>query len=92
MIGKKKAAKMNHRHRRLLLILTLLVMLTVVAVVLSGIFIFNRTTRDYREQILQSTSKLAAEQIDGDKVNGWFENGLDDAYESTARASRAPGR
>lgn len=86
MIGKKKAAKMNHRHRRLLLILTLLVMLTVVAVVLSGIFIFNRTTRDYREQILQSTSKLAAEQIDGDKVNGWFENGLDDAYGSTARA------
>jgi len=82
--SKKKAVYTKNRHRKLLVILTLIVMVTVVAVVSSGIFIFNRTTRDYRERILLNTSKLAAEQINGDKVNSWFEKGVDEDYEKTA--------
>lgn len=85
MKKRKKTGFIKNRHRKLLVLLTLLVMLTVAAIVGSGIYIFNRTTRNYREQILQNTSKLAAEQIDGDKVNGWFENGQDSEYENTAR-------
>lgn len=76
---------MKNRNSRLLIVLALLVMITVSAVVYSGVYIFKNTTREHREQIIIDTSKLAAEQIDGDKVNGWFENGPDEEYKETAR-------
>ena len=80
----KKTAEHRNRHRILMLLLALLVMVTVIAVVLTGMFLFNRTTRSYREQTIINVSKLAAEQIDGDKVDGWLTNGVDDAYMQTA--------
>jgi len=80
----KKTGFVRNRHRKLFAMLSLLILVTVVAVVLSGIYIFNRATRDYRERILLNTSKLAAEQIDGDKVGVWFEKGADEDYDATA--------
>ncbi len=85
MIMKNKTGIIKNRHRKLFVVLTLLILLTVAAVVGSGIYIFNHTTRSYREQILQNTSKLAAEQIDGDRVNDWFKNGVDTEYANTAK-------
>ena len=84
MKAQKKRGYIRNRHLKLLIVLSLLILTTVAAVVVSGIFIFNRTTRDYRERILLSSSKLAAGQIDGDKVDGWFKNGPDSEYESTS--------
>ena len=84
MKAQKKRGYIRNRHLKLLIVLSLLILTTVAAVVVSGIFIFNRTTRDYRERILLSSSKLAAGQIDGDKVDGWFKNEPDSEYESTS--------
>lgn len=69
----------------MMITLVLLVLLTIAAVVLSGVLIFNRTTRDYRETIMINASKLAAEHIDGDKIDVWLEQGADEDYFSTAR-------
>ena len=61
----------------------LAVLLTVTAVVVAGVSIFNNTTRDYREKIIENSSKLAAEQVDGDKIDEWLENGVDQDYKDT---------
>ena len=81
----KTAAQTKNRHAVLMIILALLVMVTVVAVSSTSVVLFNRTTRSYREQIIINTAKLAAEQIDGDKVDGWLQNGADDIYMQTGR-------
>ncbi len=81
----KKTKYVKNRHKKLFIMLSLLIMLTVVAVAVFGIIMFNRTTREYREQILINSSKLAAEQIDGDNINKWFENGIDEEYNATAK-------
>ena len=65
--------------------LALLVMITVAAIVVTSVVIFNRTTRNYREQIIIDVSKLAAGQIDGDLVNGWLNAGADENYLKTGR-------
>ena len=85
MKEKNTNTPVKNRHRLLMLVLALLVMLTVTAVVVTSIVIFNRTTRSYREQIITDVSKLAAEQIDGDLVNGWLNAGADENYMETGR-------
>lgn len=80
----KKTAHVKNRHLLLMLLLALLILLTVAAVVTTSVVILNRTTREHRTQIIENTAKLAATRIDGDLVNGWMENGADEAYESTA--------
>ncbi len=68
----------------MMLLLVLLVLLTVAAVVAASVLILNRTTREHRTMIIESTARLAAAQIDGDKVGLWMQNGKDSAYESTS--------
>ncbi len=68
-----------------MIVLALLIIFTVGAVVFSGLMIFKRTTYDYREQTIINTSMLAAEQIDGDKIDVWLSNGADDEYLETGR-------
>ncbi|MBQ7543215.1 MAG: HD-GYP domain-containing protein [Clostridia bacterium] len=81
----KTSVPPKNRHRILMIILALLVMITVIAVALTSVLIFNRTTRSYREQIIIDVSKLAAEQIDGDRINDWLRDGADDGYMETGR-------
>ncbi len=84
MTREENKAPVKNRHRILMLALGALVMLTVTAVVVTSVFIFNRSTRDQREQIIVNTARLAAEQIDGDRINDWLANGIDADYEATA--------
>lgn len=74
---------MKKRNIILAVIMMLAVLLTVTAVVVAGVSIFNNTTRDYREKIIENSSKLAAEQVDGDKIDEWLENGVDQDYKDT---------
>ena len=76
---------MKKRHLRLIISLALLILITISAVVYSSIIIFNKSTRDNREEIIINVSKLASEQIDGNKVNGWLENGPDESYHNTEK-------
>ena len=66
----------------MLSVLVLIIAFTANIIVSAGLF--SRTTRKYREEIITKTAKLAAEQIDGDKINQWLESGADDAYDNTA--------
>ena len=77
-------APAKHRHLIIMLLLALLMILTVAAIVTTSVIILNRTTREHRTQIIENTAKLAATRIDGDKVNGWLQNGKDEAYKETA--------
>ncbi|MBR4767737.1 MAG: HD-GYP domain-containing protein [Lachnospiraceae bacterium] len=67
-----------------MMLLALLMLLTVGAIVATSVIILNRTTREHRTEIIENTAKLAATQIDGDKVNGWLQNGTDEDHEATA--------
>ena len=83
-MGNKSTVPSKHRHLVLMLLLAFLVLLTVAATVVTSIVILDRTTREHRTQIIEHTARLAAVQIDGDKVEKWMQNGKDEAYESTA--------
>ena len=83
-MGNKSTVPSKHRHLVLMLLLAFLVLLTVAATVVTSIVILDRTTREHRTQIIEHTARLAAVQIDGDKVEKWMQNGKDDAYDSTA--------
>ena len=80
----KGSAGPKHRHLVLMLLLALLMLLTVAAVVVTSVIILNDTTREHRTQIIESTARLAATLVDGDNVDGWLENGEDEAYAATA--------
>ena len=81
----KDKTPLKHRHLLLMILLALLMLLTVGAIVLTSIIILNRTTREHRTQIIENTAKLATTYIDGDKVDGWLENGQDEDYLATAK-------
>ena len=76
---------MKKRHIRLMVALALLILITISAVVYTSVIIFNKSIRENREEIIIDVSKLAAEQIDGDKINGWLKNGPDEKYKNTER-------
>ncbi len=85
MKGEKNTAPVKkNRHVILMVLLALLMLTTVTAVVVVSMIVLDRTTRDHRVHIIENTAKLASELVDGDKVDGWLENGKDEAYESTA--------
>ena len=73
-------------HFRLMILLALLMLFTVAAIVTTSVVILNRTTREHRTEIIEHTAKLATTCIDGDKVDEWLKNGIDDDYKSTAKS------
>ena len=85
MKKEKTTSTSANRHRLLMVALAFLILVTIAAVITSSMIIFNRTTRNYREKIILYASRLAAEQIDGDKVDAWLTNGADDEYVKTGR-------
>lgn len=79
----KQKTPAKNRHGFLMILLGLLILVTIVAVVTTSIVIFNRNVRSYREEIIIGVSKLASEYIDGDKIDGWLQNGADEDYTQT---------
>lgn len=75
----------RNRHRLLTIALIALIVIAVASVIATSVIIFNRTTRELREETIVSTARLAAAQIDGDRVNGWLANGKDAEYAKTAK-------
>lgn len=60
---------MGKRNISLMIILAVLVLVTLTTVVVASVYQFDKNIRETRAQIINSAAKLAAEQIDGDKVN-----------------------
>ncbi len=67
----------------------LVIVFLLVAAFSANIFVstllFNRSTREYREEIISKAAKLAAEQIDADSIDGWLESGTDENYTNTKK-------
>ena len=82
---KQKTRVVKHRHLIFVVIFALLILVAVGSVVYTGYAIFKNTAREYREKIIVDAAKLAAAQVNGDKVNDWFDNGLDGEYYKTQR-------
>ena len=76
--------KSGSRHVWMLLITVILLIVAFSSSIVASVTFFKRTTRSYREEIIEKTSKLVAEQIDGDKVDQWLDSGVDDEYTRTA--------
>ena len=68
----------------MLFITVLLLVIAFASSIVASTAFIKRTTRSYREEIIDKTSKLVAEQIDGDKVDQWLDSGPDDEYIRTA--------
>ena len=80
----KQTASRQFRHLGMIVLSVLVLIIAFTANIIVSAGLFSRTTRKYREEIITKTAKLAAEQIDGDKINQWLESGADDAYDNTA--------
>lgn len=76
--------KSGSRHVWMLSITVILLIVAFASSIVASTTFFKRTTRSYREEIIIKTSKLVAEQIDGDKVDQWLYSGIDDEYIRTA--------
>ena len=84
----KRSAGRNprkRRHIRLIMMLSILIVLTVFVEIYVSVMLFSKTTVDYRSEIITKAAKLASEQIDGNKIEGWLENGADADYQATAK-------
>ena len=80
----KQTSSRQFRHLGMIVLSVLVLIIAFTANIIVSAGLFSRTTRKYREEIITKTAKLAAEQIDGDKINQWLESGADDAYDNTA--------
>ena len=74
---------------RLIMMLSILIILTVFVEIYVSVILFSKTTVDYRSEIITKAAKLASEQIDADKIEGWLNNGADAEYQSTATTENA---
>jgi energy-coupling factor transport system substrate-specific component len=76
--------KSDSRHVWMLFITVILLIAAFTSSIVASTTFFKQTTRSYREEIIVKTSKLVAEQINGDKVNQWLDSGADDEYLKTS--------
>ncbi len=56
------------------------------AIAFTSVRLFTTQIREDRAKAAEGAARIAAEIIDGDKVEGWFENGMDDEYYKTSDA------
>ncbi len=79
--GLKNMLKQN----RLMLISTLFVFAIVIVCIVTSNMLFRTAETENRKEILVKAGKLAATQIDANKINHWLEDGADDEYYETGR-------
>ena len=81
----KDNKKQFNRHIGMTLMMVVLLIAAFAASIFVSSVLFNRSTREYRQEILNKSAKLASEHIDADRINVWLENGADDSYIETAK-------
>ena len=73
------------KQNRLMLISTLFVFAIVIVCIVTSNMLFRTAETENRKEILVKAGKLAATQIDANKINHWLEDGADDEYYETGR-------
>ena len=76
----KTKEKIGIRHIWMLLVTVILLIAAFSGSIIACFSFLKRTARSYREEIVIKTSKLVAQQINGDKVDQWLATGTDDEY------------
>ena len=78
----KKQRERDGRHRKLLVIWAFLAVIMAVAITGTSISIVTSQIRTERDQAVTGAARLAAEEIDADRINDWLENGKDEEYDT----------
>ena len=76
----KKQSNRAGRHRKLLIAWVVLAVVMASAITITSVSILSSQIRNSRDQTVTGAAKLAAKEIDADRINGWLENGEDAAY------------
>ena len=76
----KTKEKAGIRHIWMLLVTVILLIAAFSGSIIACFSFLKRTARRYREEIVIKTSKLVAQQINGDKVDQWLATGTDEEY------------
>lgn len=79
----KKQPNRNGRHRRLLIVWVLLAVVMAAAITITSVGILTSQIKTDRNQAVTGAAKLAAKEIDADRIDGWLAEGADAAYEET---------
>ena len=80
----KEKTNYKTKHFGMMLVMVILLVVAFSASIFVSSYLFNRATREYREEIINKTARLAGEQIDPDKIDKWLESGADEEYIKTA--------
>ena len=79
----KKERDRESRQKRLIIVWILLAAIMATAITITGVWALSSQIRKDRELSVFGAAKLAANAIDGDRIDSWLENGKDDEYNST---------
>ena len=79
----------SSKHFKVMLVIMFLLVTAFSASIFVSTLLFNRATREYREEIISKAAKLAAEQINGDSIDKWLETGSDEKYIETEKILRS---
>lgn len=77
----KQQKNRDVRHRQLLIVWVLLAVIMVAAITITSISILSAQIKKDREQAVVGAAKMAAKEIDPDRVDAWLANGGDEEYE-----------
>lgn len=77
----KKQGDRDGRRRKLLFVWVILAVIMAGAITITSISILTSQVKNDRDRAVTGAAKLAAKEIDADKINDWLENGKDDEYE-----------
>ena len=77
----KKQGDRDGRRRKLLFVWVILAVIMAGAITITSISILTSQVKNDRDKAVTGAAKLAAKEIDADKINDWLENGKDDEYE-----------
>lgn len=79
----KKRTDRDARHIKLIIIWAILAVVMAAAITATSVSIVVSQVKTNRDKAATGAAMLATKQIDGDKINGWLENGEDEAYTKT---------
>ena len=79
----KKERDRQGLQKRLIVVWVLLAVIMASAITITSVSVLSSQIKKDREQAVIGAANLATKAIDGDKINGWLENGKDAEYEET---------
>ena len=77
----KKQIDRDMRHRRLLIVWGFLAVIMAAAITVTSISVLTSQIRINRDQTVTGAAKLAAKEMDADRINSWLADGKDHEYD-----------